>query len=56
MCRDREDSITHTMLENFVYLELWQTFGLVSKVKWQNHKPSSVVEKDKVKTFCDFNI
>ena len=39
-----------------VHLELFQTFGLVGKVKWYNHKPASVVGNDRVKLLQDFNI
>ena len=37
-------------------MELCQKFGLVGKVKWYNHKPTSVVENARVKILWDFNI
>ena len=46
----------HHNTARIVHLELCQKFGLVDKVKWYNHKPASVVENDRVKILCDFNI
>ena len=43
-------------IARIVHLELCQKFGLVGKVKWFNHKPSIVVENDRVKILWDFNI
>ena len=46
----------HDIIARIVHLELCQKFGLVSQVKWYNHKPASVVENDRVKILWDFNI
>ena len=39
----------HDNIARIVHLELCQKFGLVGEVMSHNHKPSSVVENDRVK-------
>ena len=46
----------HDDITRFIRLELCQKFGLVGKVKWYHRKTTSVVENDRVKILCDFNI
>ena len=46
----------HDNIARIVHLKLCQKFGLVDEVKCYNHKPTSVVENDRVKMLWDFNI
>ena len=41
----------HDSIARIVHLELCQKFELLGKVKWYNHRPESVTENDRVKSF-----
>ena len=49
--KQRHDNITR-----IVHLGLCQKFGLVDEVKWYSHKPAGVLENERYKILCDFNI
>ena len=44
----------HGNTVKIVHLELYQKFGLVGEVKWYNHKPTSVVQNDRVEILWDY--
>ena len=46
----------HDNIARIVHLELCQKFGLVDEVKWYSHKPAGVLENERYKILCDFNI